>query len=126
MANTSIELPAAPDVTATQWDSADLRNLLEYDPELERYRVSFDHGTGSISRDVITTVAAVAEMHPQELPPLYSAIDPDALESLVKPKATTPTRTDADVAFLFHGHEVTVRSCGIIAVSPRNADSNSK
>ena len=57
---------------------------------------------------VIETVAAVTGTDPIELPPLYDAIDPDALNSLFEPHER---RTDSDlrVEFSYNGFDLVVR-----------------
>lgn len=65
---------------------------------------------------VISTVATVAETDPMDLEPLYSAVDPDALNALFESPATDASRDDIRVTFAFHGHEVTVYSSGVITV----------
>ena len=116
MTNSSKELPPAPDVTGRRWDSVDKQEILEYDAESETYRASFDSSTGSVSTAVISTVAAVAETNPQELPPLYSFVDPDALDAVVESTVTRPSKGDVYVSFNFDGYPVTVHNAGIITV----------
>lgn len=118
MTRSSKELPPAPDVTGSHWDPVDRRALLEYSTESETYRASFDCDTGSVSTAVISTVAAVAEQHPQELPPLYSFIDPDALDAVVESTTTSPSNGDVHVSFTFDGYPVTVHNAGIITIDP--------
>ena len=52
------------------------------------------------------------------LDPLYSAIDPDALENLFRQTATK-SRGDRRVDFEVDGYSVTVHSYGIIHIEPR-------
>lgn len=54
----------------------------------------------SVSTAIITSVAAVSNSPPEELPPLYEAIDPEALQSLLQPAS--------DGLVAFHYHEYTV------------------
>lgn len=77
----------------------------------DAYRTSFDTGTDSVSIAVISTVAAITNTPEEELPPLYTIVDPDALETLVQSGAVI------DISFIYHGHAVTVHGDGDIEVS---------
>jgi len=55
------------------------------------------------------------------LDPLYTAVDPEALDSLFDrfgPDAARPV----DVTFHYHGYEVTVRAEGSVSVDPLDAE----
>lgn len=86
--------------------------------EREPYRTTFDNSVESASKAVISAVASLTGEDPVEMPPLYDAIDPDALDALFRPAQTGPRRGDRRLRFAFNGHEVTVKSCGGIAVYP--------
>ena len=65
------------------------------------YRSRFDPGDRSASEAVITAVSAATGTDAMELPPIYDAVDPDALTNLVRPTGTrrfpgTVTFEDAD------------------------------
>lgn len=111
--------PPAPTVADSQWNSIEKQDVLEYNPESETYRVSFESATESVCTAVISTVAAVSETRPMELPPLYSVIDPDALEALVESTVAGPSNGDVQVSFIFNNCKVTVHTYGIIAVQPQ-------
>lgn len=108
--------PAAPDVTGSQWGSLKKDETVEYDAETETYRTSFDTTTQSVSAAVISTIAAISETPPIELPPLYSVVEPDALEKVVDARATGPTGRDVHVSLSFEGYDVSIASYGIIEV----------
>lgn len=55
---------------------------------------------------IVTTVAEVTRTDPLQLPPLFDAVDPDALESLFAP-TTTGTRLGT-IEFPYAGRTVTV------------------
>lgn len=114
--------PSAPDVTEIQWDSIEKHDILEYSADSETYRASFNSDTDSVCSAILSTVAAVSETPPLELPPLYSACDPDALETLVEPTVHGASSAEIRVSFTFHGYTVTVHNYGIIAVHPPQAD----
>ncbi|WP_254663423.1 HalOD1 output domain-containing protein [Haladaptatus sp. W1] len=60
------------------------------------------HGSESISQHVVFEVAEQANVQPNELPPLYDFIDPDALDTVV---ASNP---DLELSFSFAGYRVTI------------------
>lgn len=111
-------LPSAPDVTDITTESGNRNDAVEYDPETDTYRASFDSATGSVTDAVISTVAVVSGTEPLELPPLYADVDPDSLEALIGSTASGPETADIHVSFGFYGCDVTVHSYGIIAVQP--------
>ena len=115
--------PATPDVTESQWNSIEKREVLEYSAETDTYRASFDSSSESVCMAVISTVGVVSETKPMELPPLYSVCDPDALAALATPTVVGPSNGDIHVSFTFAGHEVTIHDYGIIAVQPPQEDS---
>jgi hypothetical protein len=71
-----------------------------------------------ISERIVWTVATAADRDPLELPPLYDAIDPDALDALVD------RMSDGTVSFAYAGYEVTVRSDESIDLDDRSMNSS--
>lgn len=67
----------------------------------------------SPSERVVEAVAIAEGVDETDLPPLYDAIDPDALDSLFHPR---PTGDDVDamgaIYFTYNGHEVRVSAAG--------------
>lgn len=64
----------------------------------------------TVSEQVYRKVADTTNTDAGELPPLYDAIDPDALDALVE------NMSDGKVTFTFAGHTVTVTSDGTISL----------
>jgi len=52
------------------------------------------------------------------LDPLYSAIDPEALDSLFERAETRTSSADWQVSFSFYGYEVTVYAHGTVKLTP--------
>lgn len=67
---------------------------------------------------VVETVAKAAGDDPMELPPLYEAIDPTALDTLFTGSAPAPKR----VEFAYYGYTVAVHQDGQITVWDQDAD----
>lgn len=63
--------------------------------------------TDEVCERIVNGVAALEETDPMELPPLFDAVDPEALTALF---STTPsgTRRSGTVAFTYAGHGVRV------------------
>lgn len=112
--------PPAPNTTGNDWNATGKREAIEYNPESDTYRVSFDR-VDSVSMAVVSTVAVVSETEPTELPPLYSVCDPGALETVVQPAIHGPSNNDVHVRFIFNDCTVTVHNYGIITVQPPEA-----
>lgn len=115
--------PPAPDVADTQWDSVETRDVVEYSSETDTYRASFDGTTASVSTAIVSTVAAVSETHPMELPPLYSACNVDELAALIEPTVTGSSNDDTRVSFTFNGYYVTVYAYGVVEIQPQEDSS---
>ncbi|WP_436908954.1 HalOD1 output domain-containing protein [Halosimplex marinum] len=115
--------PPAPNITGGDWNATGKREALEYNPESDTYRVSFD-SDDSVSMAVVSAVAVVSETEPMELPPLYSVCDPEELETVVQPAIHGPSNNDGHVRFTFNACTVTVHNYGIITVQPPEADNS--
>jgi hypothetical protein len=79
----------------------------------------------SLSEGVIAAVSAVSDTSPipdthsedeQPLDPLYTVIDPEALDSVFRGSDHDADRTSGWITFDYHGYEVTVHSEGWISV----------
>lgn len=64
------------------------------------------------SEAVVERVANREGVDPVELSPLYEAIDPDALDSLVC--ASNGDGSDLAIEFSYSGHEITVTGEGVV------------
>lgn len=62
----------------------------------------------TISERVVQSVAETTNSDTLDLPQLYNAIDPDALNALIDQMA------DGEVSFSYAGHKVTVNNDGSI------------
>lgn len=74
----------------------------------------------TLSQPVVEAVAEAKGSDPLDLkPPLYEAIDPDALENIF---VATPTngRTEGQVTFFYSGCEITVCGDGYISVEEQD------
>lgn len=66
----------------------------------------------SVADRVVQSVATTTKTDPLELPPLYDAIDPDALAGVVD------GMTRGEVTFTYADCTVTVTETGLITVEP--------
>lgn len=64
----------------------------------------------TVSERLVQAVATATDTDPLELPPLYDAVDPDALDAMVEGMA------DGRVSFTYAGCEITVTAEGAISV----------
>ena len=68
---------------------------------------------------IVDLVADLEGVDPSELsPPLYSAIDPEALDALFGPSADG-LATEGGVQFQYRGYEIRVRGDGEVAILNR-------
>lgn len=89
---------------------------------------TYETGGGeSLSEGVVHAVSAVSGADPvpegssaaegdRTLEPLYSVVDPDALDSVFRPTGSSSDRGAERVTLRYHGYEVTVCSEGRISV----------
>ena len=81
-------------------------------------RAEFDWSSRAPSMAVIETVAIAANAEPAGLAPLYDSVDPDALDALVRSAGKDGKDGAVAVAFALAGHDVEVRSDGVVVVRP--------
>ena len=75
-----------------------------------------DRPTGSITAAVVEAVAAAEGVEPVDLDvPLYSAIDPDALDRLFR-SAPADNGIIGRITFTYAGYDVTVQATGDVRV----------
>lgn len=71
----------------------------------------------SVSQAVVEAVSEregvdLTEFEPPEFDPLYTVVDPEALDALFAPTHGGEERTDGSVTFEYEGYTVTVHSDG--------------
>ncbi|RDI71819.1 HalOD1 output domain-containing protein [Halopelagius longus] len=69
-----------------------------------------------LSLTVVKTVADAEGVEPTALRPLYSAVDPDALDSLFESEGGPAF--GGEVQFQYHGYEVCVHGDGRVTLTP--------
>ncbi len=84
-----------------------------------RREVDFEGASdGSVASTVVSAVADAAGVDSNEVEDcLYDAVEPDALDGLLRPRADGTPRSGARVTFPFHGHHVTVTPDGVTVES---------
>lgn len=115
----SPETTATADAHSTRDEFAPNRSFcsfesFDYDAEESTFRILSDPDDVAPSTAVISALAAISDTDPLEIEPLYTGIDPDALDSLVSKK---PATGDVEIAFHLHGHSVRVKSSGSIEIT---------
>lgn len=78
-----------------------------------------DSPTTPISERVIEQVAAATNQDPIDLEPLFSRVDPDALDALFSNGAGATVRAEGQLTFPMGGCEVTVTADGSVDVEPQ-------
>ncbi|MDG5775092.1 hypothetical protein QA599_01425 [Haloarculaceae archaeon H-GB1-1] len=89
---------------------------VEYHQDSATVRTQFDQEKTPASMAVIATLAEVMGDDPVELDPLYSTVNPDALDALVRVR--TGTDGDVHVTFTHEDHAITVYSYGVVSIAP--------
>jgi len=67
---------------------------------------------GPVTEEILESVSRELESDPLDLPPIYQAIDPEALEDAIASSESNTLR----VAFQYAGCEVLVTGCGSVTV----------
>jgi len=89
---------------------------VEYHQDSATVRTWFGQEKTPPSTAVVATLAELMDADPVELEPLYSTLDPDALDALVRVR--TGTVGDIQVSFTHEEHAITVYSYSVVAVTP--------
>lgn len=81
-------------------------------------QAEFDWSSRAPNGAVIETVAIAANAEPTAIDSLYDAVDPDALDAIVRSDGIGGKNGDVSVSFVFAGHDVRVHSDGVVIVRP--------
>lgn len=90
---------------------------LSYDEASATHRGEFDPETTPPSMAVVATLAAVDDIDPVEVEPLYETVDTDALDAVVS--NGTDDRGDISVTLHVNGYALSVSSDGQVACRSR-------
>ncbi|SFF87061.1 hypothetical protein SAMN04488063_0597 [Halopelagius inordinatus] len=104
--------------TSVSLDSLDSAGALTYHDETKTYRTEYDQRVDAPQEVVVHSVAALEERSPIELDPLYTVIDPDALDQLFAPMINGRHVGDGKITFGYQGYEITLHSYGVVAIRP--------
>jgi len=99
-------------------DAQDPHDAVEYRPETGTYRVTFSEESEPPSTVLIEAIETIADQDFHEFDPLYTALEPNALDELFRSTRTRPRPTEGRVQFTYQGYEVTVRSAGVVEIRP--------
>lgn len=91
---------------------------VEYHEPTGTYRSSFDERERTASEAVVSTVSSAAGTDPLDLPPVYSTVDPDALDRLFEFRSVGPGSPGRSVTFEYAGYLVAVHGHGAVEVEP--------
>ena len=85
-------------------------------PDVDVFRSRYElDASETVCAAVVRAVAAVSGDEPYTVQPLYEAVDPDALEHLVRSLETTDERDACwSITFPLHRCQVTLASDGVI------------
>lgn len=85
-------------------------------------RMQFDWSSKNPSTAVVETVAAAANSELNEIEPLYTYIDPEALDALVSPRSMNRCQTTDAVSFSYDEYDVTVLRSGEVSVRMNSSE----
>lgn len=90
---------------------------LEYDPENDRYTLSFP-SNGRPTVEIVLAVAELADVEPTEMEPIYHAFDPDEFDSIYETRSDGGIDIDGEVSVTVASYEVTIERDGRVAIEP--------
>lgn len=99
-------------MTDDAWRSGDVESVGDPDSIVSRY----DWTSTAPHTAVVETVAAAVNRDPVDLEPLYSRVDPDALDVILGPTCDPRGEEPIGVSFTYAGRDVTVESSGEVVV----------
>lgn len=76
----------------------------------------------TVSEKVVSAVAEEIGSDPQSLEPMYSVIDPDALDTLFETDGFGPSRSPNRLSFTYSGCEVVIVGDGSVTVSTQRQE----
>lgn len=75
--------------------------------------VTFDWtGSDTVSGAVIAAISEVTGEQPEDLDPLFNAVDPDCLDGIFTPTSYSQARLNGGVEFEYNGYWIVVRANG--------------
>ena len=103
-------------------ESTNVAETLEYSPDLDTYRAKFSIGELPASAAIVEAIAEIQDCNQDELEPLYSVCDSNALDTLIRTAVAGYQREDVEVSFQYQGYAIEVRSYGIIRLKEVTED----
>lgn len=101
----------------TEASSSEEKNRQQSDSSSNTsYQAHYDWANETVTGAVVSAVSAVEGIDPLDVEPLYSKVDPDALDKLFSPMTDGVPRHNVALSFLLHGYSVTVYSEGRVDV----------
>lgn len=91
---------------------------IRFDAQTGTYETDYRSSARSPSRAVISTVALATETDPTDLPPLFDALDTEALDALFGGDGPGRDGATAELSFEYAGQTVTVGGDGVLEVAP--------
>ena len=86
-----------------------------YDPTTDTYHNQYNwEDSDSLCLTIVETVSAVYGLDSTAMEPLYSVLDPEALESIL----SSARGSNAQFSFRFQGCTVSITSSGEVVVTP--------
>jgi hypothetical protein len=89
-----------------------------FSEETGTYQTEFDGRTRLPTEAVVYAVAEATETDPLDLPPLHSALDPDALNMLFETSTNGRPQTAITVSFEYADHQIVLKEHGSIVITP--------
>ena len=108
------------DTNAVPPDAGEINSQVTYSPESDSFQYAMDTSCYSITEAVVSSVAVATERDPIDLPPLYSAIDPDALDALFSSAFDQGSSRAIRVSFEYADCRVIVEDQETVRVKPFN------
>lgn len=96
--------------------------IVDFHESSGTYRTQFDEHTRPATEAIVKAVATATGTDQLELPPLYSVVDPDALNALFDGPTHDASKQRLTVTFEYVDCRVSAKARGTVVVEPDRAD----
>ncbi|WP_124193121.1 HalOD1 output domain-containing protein [Natrarchaeobius oligotrophus] len=101
-------------------------DFVGYDPSTDEAYLIYDREKDySLPIAIVKGIAALTGEQAEEIPPLHSVVNPDALDALFEPLAEENERPLGKVSFEYYGFEISVYASDVICINTSRADFDS-
>jgi hypothetical protein len=88
-----------------------------FDETTNTFHARFDPKQTNPSEAIIQVLTEITQTNPSEMDPLFRAVDPEALDKILRSRPAGTVTEPLEATFEYQGHLVSVTASGILTVS---------